>query len=344
MIPIAATAPTTIYNHAARVAISTNWPDGPIGFAPPVGGLYEAFGSDGTGAGQLRTKGTLAAPASTSKSSSSLSGVPSQYAYRNVGTVIKNPVDGSLLGGTHVEEHDPSDYGSFISSVGLSRSTDGGATWTWLGLIFGHAISVGPGIVLDSGPAVIVQMGKYIYCWGNDDTGNQTASTPVIAARSLASDVFSAAASGTVSAWHKWISGSGWTANALTEMGSPLPGCFPLSFFDVVLHSATGTLVASSMTNGLQLTIYFSRDGIHWTEQAQVAPTQQSWVFYPTLVFANQTGYRTGSGPLVNYYIDNDTNIWTNTNLKSVTISLKTGSRRTGLNSFRGGPASAVVR
>jgi hypothetical protein len=296
--------------------------------------------------------GTLDRPTLTSSKNVLISGVPGTYSYASGGPILLNEVDGSLLLSVHVEQWTGSGQ-FFVASIGLARSTDNGDSWHWLGLIISTPFVPGPGRAWDVCQGPLVRLGKYIYGWISDIVAESDTTYGITASRALAADVFAAAATGTVTPWKKWRSGTTWDIDALTACGSFLPGTDTFTgssrtgyWFDMTLHASTGTLFAVSLSQdvGNCIGIWQSRDGVRWSKGPVSAVTQQTFIIYPSLTFECPTGYRVGTGTLHQLYSDNDTDINVNTTIKRTLISLNTGSRRTRSNRFRGGPASAVIR
>ena len=129
--------------------------------------------------------------------------------------------DGSLLGFVHREE--------FSGSVayyyeGLAKSTNGGASWTYLGNVLapqgnGSAQNVQ---YSNCGGVPMLTVGNYFYIYYNERVGPgaSDAEYPSVARASINS-VLAAEANNSVPTFYKYNDGS-WTQPALTGLGSPI--------------------------------------------------------------------------------------------------------------------------
>lgn len=110
------------------------WPDGTMGILKS-GATYTFFAAND---GQLRRcVGTLQSPGRCGGSASiRIEGLKASLNYAGGGPVHRDPTTGTLLMIYHGERwKDASDWLVFHISLGLAKSTDGGATWVDLGEI-----------------------------------------------------------------------------------------------------------------------------------------------------------------------------------------------------------------
>ncbi len=354
LIPYTIGSPSVVYDQTARAAIGANWPDGMQGFVPQGSGNFLNWAAGGAPTTSIvKGTGTLANPNNSNTTVTSISGLPGIYDYAMGGPTIVSDLDASLIMVTHLERWPSGDSSKFWGSLGLIRSTNAGSSWTWLGEIirpnwpFNDANS--HAAECTGGP--IVRLGNYLYVFYFDwpDSPNDTLYRFCVARR-FASDVFAEAALGGVGAWSKYDgpASTDWNEEGLGGLGANLSDTAFLGWFDVAVHTPTGLIVkVASTPDPLDfgaynaLAISYSKDILTWTDP-EILSVDGDETQYPTVQFNDATIARSGNGPIQLNYIFGTR--WTDVAVKKRTLNLITGSRRTGGNKFRGGPACAVAR
>ncbi len=212
---------------------------------------------------------------------------------------------GTLLGFVHREDY--STGNDFYE--GLAKSTNDGATWTYLGNVLapqgnGSAANLQ---YSNCGGVPMLTVGIYFYIYYTERVGPNAgdAEYPAVA-RATISSVMSAFANNTVPAFYKYNDGT-WTQPALTGLGSPIlpnsvstnaawagfgwPGV-PVNttgaydvHSDAAYCSALGEYILTVDTcGGGELLLYTSSDGVNWGNKTVVDYASGCWQPYSTLV------------------------------------------------------------
>lgn len=181
----------------------------------------EFFQTDrGTSVYPLRFHGSLASPLQIHDSNAGwdFSGL---YTGGVSGPWLGNIYDdgsGTLIGLIHTEDFsaNTADF-----TIGLAKSTDGGANWKYLGDVlqpYGNNASMDIAYCSNIGGLPYLIVGDYMYVYFNEHTAiDLTGEKRLAVARALVSDIMTAAASDTVPVFHKYAGGV-WTQDGLTGL------------------------------------------------------------------------------------------------------------------------------
>ena len=234
----------------------------------------------------LRYHGPLDAPLQTHDANASMdfSGFNTGNTGGASGLWIPNIYDdgsGTLIGLTHREDY--TGGGGFFA-IGLSKSTDKGASWKYLGDVLRPYVNNAPSPDFgysNIGGVPYLIVGSYMYVYFNEHTGITAAGTKKLAvARALASDVVAAASNNTVPLFYKYANGV-WTENGLTGNGDNIiPGGeilqsnqgSSLDFHsDAAYCTPLGKYLITVQTHSQgKLLLFTSADGINWGDETIV--------------------------------------------------------------------------
>lgn len=295
---------TQMYSQVARDAIATYWPDGLIGAFSKSGSNYTTFSAIGGGTPQtLKAVGPITALATT-PTVVNLSSVPGFANYATGGPVV------SLDGGAnnlamilHFERHPAGGPTKFYSTLGVAKSTNGGAAWSCLAtdlITLSHAYDAGEtvsGQDIGGGPLAVV--GSYYYCWFREYTGSSYATSRMSVARCLVTTFNAAVLAGTVPTFDKWQGGTTWGGST----GAVITALDDLDWLDVWYDTTFGVYLCVGVTNiaavNAVIRIMASTDGLTWTNRHaltdEVAGSGEG-IIYPTLIPNTFAGNRAGTG------------------------------------------------
>ena len=181
---------------------------------------------------------------------------------------------------------------------GLAESTNGGASWNYLGDVLqpqGNGTTVNLQNSNVAGMPYLINNG-YFYVYYDEHTGTGTNDLvyPAVA-RASVSDVLAAVASNTTPTFNKYNNGS-WTQPGMTGLGSPiLPGSVssnaawanltPAGVYDmhtdVTYSSALGKYLLMVDTEGKsEALLYTSTDGVTWGDRTVVDYSSSNYQVY----------------------------------------------------------------
>lgn len=271
-----------LMTEAQRTSAGLNFfPDGLCG-VEKSGSDYIFYGGRGNATSGLarviRCVGTLANPIATSATAIAISGASRDY--EAGGCVWKDPNSALQLMAVHCEIWPGGNASLFTTELRLAKSTNGGTSWTNLGVIVTPKDAV---THKDGDGYPIAQRGDYLYTWFEDQLTAAPTDTSLSIARALTSEVIAAANDNTVSTWNKYNAGA-WTDLGLGGTSSTLEAGNPgVSWFDVKWNQYTQTLwrVAGDATDSFKMFYQESADGITWTSRTQLNTDAMT---YPTLV------------------------------------------------------------
>lgn len=337
-----ASGETVVYSHLQLSLLSPplpGWPDGEMGVE--TNGSAYFFYAANRSSQVVRSTGTLATPASLGSTFTSIQGVPGDISYKAGGPVYTDPSSGMKLLVTHLERHPAN--GGYYSTIGLSKSTDDGASWTFLGEVFApnSPFEECTGIDSDAGSGTYAIRNdggtNYFYMYVHDRAlGNCTNQTSLSVLREPVADVVAAASSGTVSSWAKYYNGTWSTAGLGGASTDVWPDSLPwgefgsvswntyLNKFVLVFARAHwgGTLVGWRWW--LELTE--SSDGLTWSMPvaAAIKSSPGQWI-YPTIIGLGSNPRETGQSFHV-YYVSSTftgVDLWNNNSLvrRSITFA-----------------------
>jgi hypothetical protein len=287
-----------VYDDATLGALNLDgWPDGELG-VERVGGGYSFHAAKGGGV-QTRSDGSLDAPAQLgTQQPVSITGVPTGISYAAGGPVFTDALTGIKLMFTHIERWRDPIGANFYGTIGLSRSTDGGASWTFLGEIFRHAAPpdqcLSEGVDSGSGTYAVRNEGGraylYLYVHDRQDCGHINSLAVV---RAPIDEVVLGALLGVPSNWSKYRNGS-WTEPGVGGASSDIwPDSLPwtFNFGSVSWNTYLGeyTLVITRPHSGLlgnklwKLEMLGSLDGLTWSAPRVLLESPIELV-YPTIV------------------------------------------------------------
>ncbi len=373
LLPYTIGSPSTVYDQTARNAICVHWHDTSLVPLKLADGTYITFASS-PGASPpyheiMKTVGTPALPAFTSHVNVTVADVPADFPYVGGGSPIRNPNDDSLLMIVHLERWPGDNPTPYYASFGLLKSDDDGDSWTFIDEVIGTEKQFNDAEttqVVNPGGGYCIRVGAYLYSYFMEypiATFPDSRFNYLSVARVLASDFFDAAEIDTAAAWSKW-DGSGWTEDALTGLATPLDG-LPVgrhyqAYWDhVSVHAPTGTLLMvmtgaedeTAQDTGTQATFdnAFTDFYISMAHNPVGPWTTPELILSSTYIFntaIHWDGYKTemSGGGGITLFHTRDLSIWDNVTINKMRIELPIGSRRTGGNKFRGGPATAVAR
>lgn len=269
--------------------------------------------------------GTLDSPSLYSVATSiPLQDPKSDYNYAAGGVVYTDPNSGMILLFFHVERH-PTGAQSFLSSLGLAYSNDGGEVFTDLGEYVLSKVSrtdaAAAGMTIEMGGGTPIIKEDYFYCYFADyPRVNGRFSLAV--ARARVEDVVAAAAVGELAPWYKYFNGNwGEPGNIDGDRGgdfTPLSSAlawWPNASYNAYLGKVIVISPASSLVGGTVLRISISNDGINFSSPEILLDGIGNEVFYPTII-PNESDLAASEDPLVTndqfwvYYINSATGGW----------------------------------
>jgi len=243
----------------------------------------EFFETDrGTSVYPLRYNGPLDSPLQTHDANAGwdFSGI---YTGGVSGPWLDNIYDngsGTLIGLIHREDFSKN-LGFF--AIGLSKSTDGGANWKYLGDIlrpYGNNAN-GNWYCSNIGGVPYLIVGNYMYVYFNEHTtADLTGYKRLAVARALTSDIMAAAANNSVPAFYKYAGGA-WTQNGLTGLADNIipNGESPHTdqnisrdfHSDAAYCASLGKYLITVQTHSQgKLLLFTSTDGINWGNETVV--------------------------------------------------------------------------
>jgi hypothetical protein len=249
------------------------WPDGTMGILKS-GATYTFFAAND---GNLRRCiGTLENPGRCGGSASiRIRNLQANLNYAGGGPVYRDPATGTLLMFYHGERYkDGTDWLVFHSSLGLAKSSDGGATWVDLGEILTPNIT--PETVFagkspwDVGGGAHLIIGDHFHVYFRDRMlAGGTAELAVARAR-VADVVEAAIVRDTAAPWRKYHNGT-WDEAGLGGRSSPLEAANALSAWLAVSYNTyLGRYVMVAFGRPWPATnLYWleSVDGLTWTDR-----------------------------------------------------------------------------
>lgn len=214
----------------------------------------------------------------------------------------------TYLGFAHVESNDVPGWGCTAwdcdFTLGLLYSTDSGATWEYLGDIAQPQVNGPSSDYNNAGGVPYVVVGDYFYVYFND--WNAAGQKNLGVARALIADVLTAATSGTVSPWKKYVGGA-WTGDAFTSFADniiPLSantgtGQQPDLHSDAAYSSALGKYLITVQTHQKgNLLLFTSTDGVSWGEETIIDQTDANNYIHAYSFFLD-TGYNSVDSHIV---------------------------------------------
>jgi hypothetical protein len=289
-----------------------SWPDGEMGVERS--GTGYTFHAPRGGGVQTRTGDSLDSPAGASAAQFQIQGVPPEYDYAAGGSVYTHPGTGIKLLLTHLEQWRDGLGTNFYATVGLAKSTDGGASWTFLGEIVRHAVAPDQCMnhVADAGSgthAIRNEGGtEYLYVYVHDQQDCSRVNSLAVA-RAPVGEIVSAAAAGTVSNWAKYHD-NGWGQPGIGGVSTDLwPDPTPWTNFGSVswnTHLGRYVLVIARphttlLLRTFRLELLQSNDGLGWSAP-QVMAESLTELIYPTAVGLEADPHQTGQSFHV-YYV-----------------------------------------
>ena len=181
--------------------------------------------------------------------------------------------NGDLLGFCHIEKYDFSNISYPEFAIGLIYSTNNGDDWTYGGEIIRPQTDTE-----NIGGVPYLVVGDYFYVYFNERPINSPDRITGLARANL-NDVLNAAASGNVTSWKKFNSGT-WIEDGLMGVGSNI---LPVAGFPYDVHSdaaydrTLNKYMLTVQTHNLgQLLLYTSNDGINWKDQIVIDETDDN--------------------------------------------------------------------
>jgi hypothetical protein len=313
------------------------WPDGSIGVLK-AGSSYTFYAANGNGHsspdGQpRRVTGTLDDPLANSEASLPIENLLDDFDYIGGGPVYKD-ASGLMLMFYHAEKWPGGNGKLFWASIGMAKSTDGGNTWTDLGLIITHQTPYNPKATYNAeigSGAFIIKREKdgrdYFYSYFMNRLGNGADFNyaNVSVARARVSDVVSAANAGTAPVFKKYCKASigvgtfrgtcsatnrPWGEPGLGGLSSPLePSNQDAIMATVSYNSYLKKYILLGNANQPNFDwpasdiIYLeSKDGLQWSGRKILVGEDNRLAFYPTVIDPGPDPRITGSGFYV-YYV-----------------------------------------
>ncbi len=295
--PFSASGDAVVHSDLQLTALGLEgWPDGELGVERSGAGY--AFHAARGGGVQTRTGDSLDSPAGAAVLQPvPIQGVPPEFKYAAGGPVYTHPATGTKLMLTHLERWRDAQGSNFYATIGLSRSGDGGATWTFLGEIIRHTAPpdqcTGTPSDAGSGTYAVRNEGgtEYFYVYVHDQQDCARGNSLAVARAPIGEVVFAAVA-GTVSGWTKFHD-FGWSQPGIGGASTDLwPGPSPWANFGsvswnthlgqyvmVIARPSTGFLGTKTFT----LELLQSTDGLGWGQPRVIAESLTELV-YPTIV------------------------------------------------------------
>ncbi|MBE6903180.1 MAG: hypothetical protein E7480_01045 [Ruminococcaceae bacterium] len=208
------------------------------------------------------------------------------YSYASLAQIIKVPDSNILLGMTHLENH----VGSSGSGVlGISKSVDGGQTWTFIGEIISHnlGLDVQSGYWRDIGNGITYMDDEYLYVYAIDwATGKNGLSI----SRAPLTELYAAVKEDKVPLFYKKFNGK-WEEPGLGgNFDSVLPQKLGANFCQVVYNTAikkymmfTTAGFSSANNSDIALLISDSFDDFTKSEPFAIVPDMYGQQ-YPTVI------------------------------------------------------------
>jgi len=317
------------------------WPDGSIGVLKS-GSVYTFYAANGHGHstpdGQTRrVTGTLDNPLADGEASLPIEDLLDDFNYIGGGPIYTGS-SGLMLMFYHSERWPGGNGKLFWASIGLAKSTDGGDTWTDLGLIITHHTPYNPSATynteIGSGAFIIKREkdgGDYFYSYFMNRLGNGADFNyaNVSVARARVSDVVSAATANTAPVFKKYCKGSvtggtfrgscakaqsPWGEPGLGGLSSPLEAANMDAIFATVSYNSylkkyilVGNANQANFDWPASDIIYLeSKDGLKWSGRKSVVNEENKLAFYPTIIDPGPDPRVTGPGFYVYYVFSNN--------------------------------------
>jgi len=130
---------------------------------------------------------------------------PSVYKYSSIAQVIGTDKDGTLIGITHLEKNLDESVMSYVASIGLSKSTDNGDNWDFIGEIISCDIPDSELITVsrDAGNGTILIKDGYLYVYISDM--NDETAVGLSVSRAKLDDVISDMKNNKATKFFKWF-------------------------------------------------------------------------------------------------------------------------------------------
>ena len=310
------------------------WPDDPMGIVKN-GSVYTFYGSnDGN---LIRAVGTLDNPVATRATPIVITGRKAPLDYMGGGPVYDTG-SGTLLMFYHGEFwKSTTEFIPFFGNVGMAKSTDGGLTWTDLGLILTHQTPTPSPVStmtdtrnMGTGTFIIKNENgtDYFYIYHENSQGPTTAGwnwANISVARASVASVLTAAAAGNAPTFNRYCNGSAnlgtytvtcpgglWTELGLGGFSTPLV----VANDDVHIHSvSTNTFLGKYILAGQcrdakngtvwpqnPTCLYESADGLSWTNRTVLFDEGVSQ-WYPTIVGQGESPQTISGQSFWVYYI-----------------------------------------
>ncbi|MFK8024850.1 MAG: hypothetical protein AB8G26_12900 [Ilumatobacter sp.] len=282
MVPgVASVERETLVEHDRRTALDGGgtyfWPDGTIGSVTGPDGTVMHFAANGSVI--ARTTGTATDPSGALLDARiEIDGVSDEFDYAAGGPVYVDPDTGDLLLWYHAERNLDGNPALFHAAIGIARSTDGGASFSDLGIIIETNSVPNPAspCCADVGGAPMIVRDGEFHVYHRDRSG-EFGLTEVQLTRSSApvDEVLAAARAGTVSAWTKYNRREG--APALGGRGATMEvNNLKTSWFDIAWHDELGRYlmviaVHGTLSEPSELVMISSVDGVEWSPRQLLA-------------------------------------------------------------------------
>ena len=283
------------------------WPDGGMGILKS-GAVYTFFAAND---GNLkRCVGTLDNPGDCGgRESIRIGGLKSALDYAGGGPVYRDPATNTLLMIYHGERWKAGSGGrAFYGTLGLAKSSDGGATWADLGEIVTPHVPpeavLERGALWDAGGGAYLTIDGYFYVYFRDLMRSGEAAELAVARARVADVVEDAIARDRAAPWRKYRDGA-WEEPGLGGRSSPLEADNQLAAWLGVSYNAyLGRYIMIAFGRPWPATTLYwleSSDGLTWTSRTRLVedPKQK---LYVTLVGLGDDPRVTGRSFYV-YYV-----------------------------------------
>jgi hypothetical protein len=304
---------TTMYDQTARAGKSGSFNayfDGLFGVSSKSGSDYTSFAADGEN-GTVKCVGPISDIAASATTVSLLAGQPLGSDYISGGPVVRIAGSATVLAMiVHLELWPLGGQGNFWASLGVSKSTDGGSSWTCLGEILTLSYAYNPLALtgqqdVEGGPLVPSQDGVYYYMYYREYTAIGTSYLSV--ARCSIASFESAVTAGSVPTFDKWQGGTTWagsnTGTAL-NLSSELHwgDCWYDEDIKGYLYIGNYNLPTQAEA---QVRASISSNGLVWEPPITVSDETHlsESATYNSLMPATLTGDRRGRGPWTAVYL-----------------------------------------
>jgi hypothetical protein len=337
-MPLTGSAATTLTvgerQDILTITRPADWPDGTMGVVKTdtTYTFWAANGLVGSSpvGGPVRLTGTLDNPVSGGATTQSITNLLDAFNYVGGGPVYQHS-SGLLLMFYHTEKWPGGNAVNFWASIGMAKSTDGGDTWTDLGLIITHQTPFDPNATysadIGSGSFVVKREADgndYFYTYFQNRVGNGADFNIVnlSVARAKVSDVVSAANANATPVFKKYCKGNvnvgtfrarcssaqrPWGEPGLGGISSPLEARNLDAIFTAVSYNRylrKYILLANAAQPGFDwpasdIVYLESRDGLKWSRRKIVVHQPNTLAFYPSIIDPGSDPQTTGQ----NFYL-----------------------------------------